>query len=243
MNTIKALLILAVMLLISGCGTKVPFKAKEALDGAAVVYIYANDTVSDDDSMQNNKFQLRINNKNVAGRLNGGEYRVFDMKPDTILVSAVRTNIEEHYVKLSLEAGKVYYLRIQTGAYGEEFTFEEVSASEGQKEIVNTTLAGVTGIDTTAYVPDFAGSTAGKDGTLAVPALSEAEIDAIIEKKIADKIGKMKIPAPATAPVAQTPVVSKSSTMDEIDRAFEMKQKGIITQEEFNKIKAEILAK
>ena len=239
MNTIKALLILAVMLLVSGCGTKVPFKAKEALDGAAVVYIYANDTISDDDSVQDDKFQLRINNQNVAGRLNGGEYRVFDMKPATVLVSAVRTNIEEHYVKLSLIAGKVYYLKIQTGAYGEEFTFEEVSASEGQKEIVNTTLAGVTGIDTTAYIPDFAGSTAKKEGVVAVPAMSEAEIDAMIEKKL-----KARTVAPAvSSTIPPKPRVSKIEQMDELERAYNMKEKGILTQEEFNQMKAEILAK
>ena len=237
MNTIKALLVLAVMLLVSGCGTKVPFKAKEALDGAAVVYVYANDTITDDDSVQDDKFQLRINNQNVAGRLNGGEYRVFDMKPATVLVSAVRTNIEEHYVKLNMEAGNVYYLQIQTGSYGEEFTFQEVSASEGQKEISLTTLAGVTGIDASAYVPDFAGSTAGKDGMVAVPAMTEAEIDAMIERKLGQRA--TVIPTPTVA----APAVSKLSTMDEIDRAFQMKEKGIITQDEFNKIKSEILAK
>ena len=238
MNKIKALLITILMLFVSGCGTKVPFKAQEPLDGAAVVYVYANDTVSDDESMQDDKFQLRINNQNVAGRLNGGEYRVFDMKPATILMSAVRTNIEEHYVKLNLEAGKVYYLQIQTGSYGEEFTFGEVSVSEGQKDIANTTLAGATGIDVTSYVPDFAGSTAGKeDGTVAVPAMTEAEIDAMIEKKLGQRAAT--VPAPAVA----TPVAPKLSTMDEIDRAYQMKEKGIITQDEFNKIKAEILAK
>ncbi|MCD4668470.1 MAG: SHOCT domain-containing protein, partial [Sulfurimonas sp.] len=188
--------------------------------------------------VQDDKFQLRINNQNVAGRINGGEYRVFDMKPATILISAVRTDIEEHYLKLNLEAGKVYYLKIQTGTFGEAFAFEEVSASEGQKDITNTALAGATGIDVTSYVPDFAGSTAGKeDGTVAVPAMTEAEIDAMIEKKLGQRAAS--IPAPVVA----TSVASKLSTMDEIDRAYQMKEKGIITQDEFNKIKAEILAK
>ena len=50
--------------------------------------------------------------------------------------------------------------------------------------------------------------------------------------------------AVVVAPVTQSaPAVSKVSKMDEIQRAFDMKEKGMLSDEEFNTLKAEILAK
>ena len=164
------------------------------------------------------------------------------MKPDTILVTAVRRNIEEQNLKVSMQAGNVYFLKIESGSFGALYTFEQVSSSEGQSGIAKTALSGATGIDLTAYTPDFGGSTAGQDGKTAVPAMSEAEIDAIIEKKL--KAMQKTAPAVSTA-VVQTiqQAAPKLSKMDEIQRAFEMKEKGMLTHEEFTTIKAEILAK
>ena len=46
------------------------------------------------------------------------------------------------------------------------------------------------------------------------------------------------------APITQSaPTVSKASKMDEIQKAFDMKEKGILSDEEFNTLKAEILAR
>ena len=44
-----------------------------------------------------------------------------------------------------------------------------------------------------------------------------------------------------TEPTVQT--VSKASKMDEIQKAYEMKEKGILSQDEFNSLKSEILAR
>ena len=116
MNTINKLLILAIMLLVSGCGTKTPFKTQEPLEGAALVYFYISDIQSDlDHSMEDSKYKTRINGKNVPGTIEAGEYKVFDMKPTTVLFTTVRRNIEEAHVKLKLEAGKTYYLKTQSG--------------------------------------------------------------------------------------------------------------------------------
>lgn len=252
MNKIKALLILAIMLLVSGCGTKVPFKAQEPLDGAALLYVYVVDKVTVDDTMQDSLYKIQINGKNVVGSIEAGEYKVFDMKPATVLVTSLRRNIEKMHQKVTMQAGNSYFLKIESGSFGEAYSFDKVSESEGQNGVAKTTLSGATGIDVTQYTPDFGGSTAGEDSkTVAVPAMTEAEIDAIIERKIAERVSKMNIPAPVAVPVAApvaSPVPSystpaKSSTMDEIQRAYEMKEQGILTQEEFSKIKAEILAK
>lgn len=250
MNTLKALLVVAIMLLVSGCGTKVPFKAKEPLDGAALLYVYVVDKKSDTKNMSDSKYKLQINGKNVNGEINAGEYRVFDMKPATILVTSVRRNIERMHVKVNMQAGNIYYLKIESGNFGGLYNFNQVSSNEGKREISKSVLAGATGVDLTKYTPDFAGSTAGEDGkTMSVPAMSEAEINAIIEKKINERIANMPVqaapvqaaPAAASVPTyVNTPKVSK---MDEIQRAYDMKEKGMLTEEEFSTIKAEILAK
>lgn len=244
MNKIKALFLIAAILLFSGCGTKVPFKAQEALDGAALLYVYVEDKISDDESMQDSLYKIQINGKNVAGEIKSGEYKVFDMKPDTLLVTSIRRNIEKMHIKVSMEEGNSYFLKIESGSFGSSYSFEEVGTTEGQRGVSKTVLAGATGVDLTAYAPDFGGSTAGEDGKTSVPAMTEAQIDAIIEKKLS----AMK----AAAPVVNTPVVTtttrsittpKVSKMDEVQRAFDMMQNGMLTREEFNTIKAEILAK
>ena len=122
MNTIKTLLILAIILLVSGCTTKTPFKTQEPLAGAALVYVYVSDSKpAMDDAMEDAKYKTRINGKNVAGTIVSGEYKVFDMKPATVLFTAVRRNIETLHVKLNLQAGQTYFLKTQSGAFGEPF--------------------------------------------------------------------------------------------------------------------------
>ena len=240
MNTIKALLILALILLISGCATKTPFKTQEPLQGAALVYMYVADTQSNmDHSMEDSKYKTQINGKNVAGTIEAGEYKVFDMKPATVLFTAVRRNIETLHAKLSLQAGQTYFLKTQSGAFGEAFTFEQVSASEASEDLKTSKLAGSFEMDMAAYVPDFGGSTAGKDSDNKIPAMSEAEIDAIIEKKLA----AMGTNTQAPAAVAPRVNISTSSKLDDIKEAYEMKKEGLLTNEEFKAMKAEILAK
>jgi hypothetical protein len=250
MKIIKILLTVVLVLLVSGCGSKKPFVEKQAIDHAALMYVYVADRISDDDQMQNSEFQLRINGQNVEGRVIGGEYKVFDMKPATILLSAVRTNVEEMHLKVKLEADKIYYIEIKESDFGDDFTFKEMSASEARKDLANSVLADSFEIDATKYVPDFAGSTIMKDREMAIPAMSEAEIDALIDKKLnARKATPSKVAPVKTqqkvVPVVTSPKpgISRATQMDEIERAYSMKEKGMLTQDEFNKIKAEILAK
>ena len=241
MNTIKALLILAVMLLISGCTTKTSFKVQEPLNDAALVYMYVTNLQSDMDySMEDSKYKTQINGKNVAGTIEAGEYKVFDMKPATVMFTAIRRNIESLHVKLNLQAGQTYFLKTQSGAFGEAFTFKQVSASEASKDLKNSKLAGSFEMDMAAYVPDFGGSTAGKDDNK-IPAMSEAEIDAIIEKKL--KAMSNNTSAPAAVSSTTRASVSTSSKLDDIKEAYNMKKEGLLTNEEFKAMKAEILAK
>ena len=278
MNLIKILLIAMAILLLSGCGNKTPFVEKQPIQDAALIYVFVEDTISADDTMQNAIFRLRINNQNVKGRVFPGEYKVFDMKPATVLFSAVRTNVEQKNIKLKLEADKIYYVEIRTTEEDDSFTIKEISKTEAAEDLKNSKLAGSFEFDASHYIPEFAGSTA-KDGKpLEVPAMTEAEIDALINKKLdarikaanavpVNKTETSKVVAPVVAPITSTaptvlapktevvkdsviqeakpvvPKISRIEQMDQLERAHSMMKKGILTQEEFNKMKTEILAK
>ena len=82
--------------------------------------------------------------------------------------------------------------------------------------------------------------TAEKDSDNKIPAMSEAEIDAIIEKKLAAMGAQKTAPTVSSTPRAN---ISTSSKLDDIKEAYEMKKEGLLTNEEFKAMKAEILAK
>ncbi|PHQ89370.1 MAG: hypothetical protein COB42_07075 [Sulfurimonas sp.] len=241
MTLTKSLLILSLTFFIAGCTSKTPFTSQAPLEDAALVYFYvANTQSSMDASMEDSKYKTRINGKNVAGTIEAGEYKVFDMKPATVLFTSVRRNIEQKFLKLHLEAGQTYYLKVQSGSFGGAYSFEEVSASEASEDLKQSSLSGSFELDMAAYVPDFGGSTAGKDiDENKIPAMTEAEIDAIIEKKL--KAMGASAPAAVTQPSVKQ--VTSSSKLVDIREAYEMKKQGLLTNEEFKIMKAEILAK
>jgi len=241
MNKFKILLTVALLMLFSACGTKTMFKPKQPMPNAALVYVYVTDILTGDDDMQDTKFKIQINNKNVKGYVGAGEYKVFDMKPATILISVVRGQIEREDLKLKLKAGQTYYIKVDATTYGEPFALLKVDTPLGKRELNNKALSGAFEFDATAYVPDFAGSTAKSDAktaAIAVPTMSEAEIDAIIEKKLAQRSGSFATPVTTKKSVSST-----GSKLDDIKEAYEMKKSGLLTDEEFKTMKAEILAK
>ena len=233
MNLIKSLLLVAVALLItSGCTTKTPFKTQEPLADAALVYFLVTDAqLGMDDAMEDSKYKTRINGKNVRGTIESGEYKVFDMKPATVLFTAVRRNFEEEHVKLNLQAGQTYFLKVQSGDFGGAYVFEQVSASEASEDLKKSKLSGSFEMNMAAYVPEFGGSTAGKTGENVIPAMTEAEIDAIIERKM-----KAMGAVPAASAVSSAPRPSSASKLDDIKKAYEMKKEGLLTNEEFKEI-------
>lgn len=241
MNIIKTLLILLIAFVFTACNSKTPFKTKEPISGASQVYMYVSNSTSGlDYSMEDSKYKAQINGKNVSGTIEAGEYKVFDMKPATVMFTSIRNNIEQKHIKLNMLAGQSYYLKIQSQEYGGLYTFEQVSASEGMKELQESKLAGSFLMDMTRYVPEFGGSSVDGDVDNKIPAMSEAEIDAIIEKKLA-AMGAGTTAAVAAAPAPRAK--SSGSKLDEIKEAYEMKKEGLLTNEEFKAMKAEILAK
>ncbi len=200
MKTIKTLLLSLTLLLISGCGSKVPYKSQEALKNAALVYIYVTDTNNFTDSLATSIYQVRINGKKIKQKIAHNEYMPLDLKADEVSISTTRTQIEERSLTLKLEAGKIYYLRVKTDVDDGGFEFEEVKKSVGMQEIVKTTLAGATLED------------------------EDAKLTELVKT---DKTHEVK--------------KESFSKTDEIKKAHNLKEQGIISNEEFEALKKEIL--
>lgn len=242
MYTIKSLLLLALLLLMSGCGAKIPFTAQKPLQDASLVYLYVSNTQSSSDyAMEDANYKIQINDKNVKGMIKAGEYKVFDMKPGTVLFSVIRREIESLDLKLHLTAGKTYYLKTQSGEFGGKFIFEEVNPSVALNDLKENTLAGSFLKDMTKYIPDYADSTVVKDINATIPSLTEAQIDAIIEKKLAASKTLKNKSSYLESRTQSTSVTS--SKLDDIRNAYEMKKQGLLSEEEFKAMKAEILTK
>lgn len=78
MKKIKIALAVLVALFVSGCGSKVPFKAQEPVAEAALVYVYVAESYGDIESDSYQSYSVRINGKRVGQRLKAGEYTTLD---------------------------------------------------------------------------------------------------------------------------------------------------------------------
>ncbi|MEO1953431.1 MAG: SHOCT domain-containing protein [Campylobacterales bacterium] len=234
----KRLLILGLVfvgLLFSACADRMPFKAQKPLPKAALVYIYVVDGVASDDGASHSDYNIRINGKRYLERIESGEYMVFNLKPNPTLFSVVKSQIIEKDIKLNLKAGDVNYLRVTDNTEVGEFGFEQVPASIARGEIAKTGLAGSSVENPKNIITELISTDDNKDDSIVkqntVPAMSEAEIDAIIEKKLSARGVDAKVPAKTSA-----------SKLDKIKEAYEMKKQGILSDEEFKALKADILA-
>ena len=233
MKTLKVLTLGLVLLLITACGSKVPFnKNKEPLANAALVYVYAPESVTSDEDPDVYSYSIRINNKRYLERVTEGEYLAFDLKPLTIDLSATRDQVEEHKLKVRLKAGHIYYFRILKGD-DNTFTFERVDANKALKEIVKTGLAGSEVEDDDNIINEFVHPKDDKDSVMV------KQTKPIEQPKTA---APMRV-APVAVPVAPAPKRATASKLDEIKEAYQMKKDGAISDEEFKTIKAQILAK
>ncbi len=224
MKNIKIVLIAVIMLLLSACGSKTPFSAQQPLENSALVYVYATSVMSSGESTSSKDFSIRINNKRYLERIKSGEYMAFNLKPDSMTLSATRSQIEEQVLKLSLQAGQTYYLRIKDNLEGGKFEFEQVGASEGAKEIAKTGLAGSSEESPENIITEFVN-----------PKEDKKEDMIVKEQPVA-----VQQPATVITPTVSTKSLSKS---DEIEKAYNLKQKGILSEEEYKNLKTEILAK
>ena len=235
MKALKKIVVLAsVLLMIVACGSKIPFKKQQPLENAALVYVYVPDTVTAGEDTQTYTYSLRINNKKYKQRITEGEYLTLNLKPITLDISATRSDVEEHKLRVSLEAGKIYYFKIQKHD-DLSFTFERVKNSVALAEIAKTGLAGSMVDDTSNIITEF------------VNPKEDKKEDVLIKQAQTQQPVKTQMATPVVPVVTPTTTSSTkrvtASKLDEIKKAYEMKKEGIISDDEFKTIKSEILAK
>jgi len=215
MNKLTLLLLSITLLLFSACGSKIPFKKQEPLENSALVYVYQPLNIGTDENMNMSDYNIRFNGRQVMERISTNEYMTFNVKPEKVAISIVRKQIEEKVITLDLKAGQVYYLKILDNLEGNTFDFVRVDKDTAYPELAKTGLAG--------------SSVESEDNIINVFVDEpEKESALVLEKEVTQQ---------------QTSVAPSSSKMDEIQKAFDMKEKGMLNEEEFNTLKAEILAK
>jgi len=212
MKIFKILILLIALLFISGCGNKLAFKPQETLEKGSLVYIYVPIRVSSDDSSNASDYMLRINNKLYKRRIEQGEYIALKLKPNQTKISATKMEIQEKVLDLNLMPSKIYYLKITDDMSDGDFMFEIVSSEKGLKEISKTGLAGSNEESPENVITEFFDSEDDNSSDIKV------NEDASSEREV-------KI----------------TSKLQELQNAAELKEKGLLTDEEFNKLKAEIL--
>ncbi len=210
MKKIKALLIATLLLFISGCADKVPFKAQEPLENASLVYIYMPNQSEAVENYSYQDYDIRINGKRAEQKIKSGEYVAFHLKPNFVVLSVVRAQIEEQVVDLNLKAGETHYLRVRGNLENGRFAFEKVADKTGIKEIAKTGLAG-------SVMEDV-----------------DSAINELIEVVGSEKEAQTMQIAPSQTSVSKT---------DELEKAYKLKEQGIITEEEFKTLKTQIITK
>lgn len=214
MKKIKIALAVLVALFVTGCGSKVPFKAQEPVAEAALVYVYVAESYGDIESDSYQSYSVRINGKRVGQRLKAGEYTTLDLKPNPAKISATKDQIIEKSLDLDLKIGETYYLKIRDNLERGSFAFEHVSKEIGAKEITKTGVAG-------SMIEDL-------DNTLTeLVGTSKAQESQVVE-------ATREVKAAAVAPI---------SRVDELEKAYKLKEKGIISDEEFKTLKSQIISK
>lgn len=230
--------ILLVGLIFVSCADKEPFKAKEAKATAALVYIYIAEDSNIDDTFRISTYNVALNGNVIGKSLRSGEYIKLDLKPIALTISLARLDLEIQSVKLNLQAGQTYYLRAQShsASFG-KFDFKEVDSSIGSQEIANT-------VSSSEYIIEgnVMDALIKSDNSNSDSQMSEDEINAMIEKKL-KAMGSSTAPAQAAPVQSVAPSVTTSSKLNDIKNAYKMKEDGLLTEEEFKAMKAEILAK
>ena len=219
--------LLVIGLLFAACGSKVPFKVQEPLENAALVYVYVTQNAGTEESMSGSDYSIRINNKRYLERIKSGEFISFNLKPQPMTISATRGQIEEKVLNMDLKSGQIYYLKVSDNLAGGKFDFEMVDNAQGSKEIAKTGLAGSSVESPENIITEFVtGSKSAK------------EEDMMVNQPAPTQVAPQ--PVVYTAPA---PEVQPSAKIEDVQKAYKLKEQGILSDAEFQKLKTEILSK
>ena len=240
MRKIFSILFILISLSFISC-SKAPFSEKEPQSTIANVYVYA--LLDEEASSADNQasFKVYVNKKNTGIVLKDNEYRMFEFKKGKVSISVVRNDIEASTLELNIVGGESYFLKAESHSETlHDFTFKQIDKEVALGVIQGTSLAG----QQEKNVEDdgvFSKLLFGNDKSFDKSKISEKEIDSIIEKKLK----KMNVVKPTQVSSSQSTVTNTKtgSKLDDIRQAFEMKKQGLLSEEEFKAMKAEILAK
>lgn len=192
---------------------KIPFEKQKPMSSAALVYVYITIDSGINDTNRMPDYVVGINGKNTEGSIEYGTYKYFNLKPGQVTISATRSDVEKQEIELTLDAGKTYYLRVKS--FSDDFAKFEI-----------------TRVNSNEAYPEL------KDTTLADKfEKSENMISELISSS-SDEPEVLKEKAVEVKEASQS-----TSKMDEIQKAYDMKEKGMLSEAEFNALKSEILAK
>ena len=230
-NILRTVSLLVISLVFIGCGSKIPFKVQEPLDNAALVYVYVTQNLGTEESQGGSDYSIRINNKRYLERIRGGEFISFNLKPQPMTISVTRAQIEEKVLDMDFKSGQIYYLKVTDNLDGGKFDFELMDNAQASKEIAKTGLAGSSVESPENIITEFVtGSSSAKEEDMMVkqqPAPVQAAPQPVV----------YAAPAPKAQPSAP------SAKMEDVQKAFKLKEQGILSDAEFQKLKTEILSK
>ena len=220
--------------------SRIPFEVKKPVEDAALVYVYA---IPANDTERITQYKILINGKDTKGFVGGFEYVTYDLKPMSLVMAATRNDVEKQELSLNLESGKSYYIKVRS--YSDDFakfTFELVNESQALEELADTTVAGEynkeDNVISALILPekDINKELVQKEG--AVSAMTAEELEALIDKKVAERTsGTSSVVLPSST------LTRTGNKLEDVRNAYEMKKQGLLTDEEFKDMKAEILAK
>ncbi len=155
MKLLTTFLLFFILLFMSACGTKIPFKEQEVVADASLVYIYAPMSFSADDTIDNGDYSVYINNKRYEQDIKLGEYIPLNLKPKNTKLSVRAIDIEELSITLDLKPANTYYLKISGS---DTFSFKAVEENIALKEIRKTVLAGAFEKSVSETITELVGS-------------------------------------------------------------------------------------
>ncbi|PLY11650.1 MAG: hypothetical protein C0628_09205 [Sulfurimonas sp.] len=209
-------LIFAISVIFVSCA-KAPFKPQQPLDNAALVYVYVSSEDGMKETYRNPAYKIGVNGKKAEGYIKDDEYIALDLKTGKINLTATRAEVEEQSIDLDLKAGEIYYLKIRSFSDDfAKFDIVKVKSNVGEKEIAKT-------------VNPNAKNIVEKEIESASMFISKKEP---LQEEKEQRVVKSE-PAP----------VRNLSKLDELEKAYKMKEQGVLTEEEFKALKTQIITK
>lgn len=236
------------MVMISGCTSKIPYQ-KTGFDKEtkALVYIYRlastrEEAVTYDVAINDIVVGILYDEAYIPMTINPGDTRIYVQNHDT-----VKSFVENDAVELKdVRAGDVYYIKAIVGQEG-SFSLRLMDYEAAKTEIASTGYLYDQGFkhfklyksNTNTTVKPMEAVVKESEPIVTPKAHSVSEPSPNYNVPDASSASSAAAGAAAAVPAA---AVSGRTASDRIEKLYNLKEKGAITQEEYNTLKAKILA-